>query len=71
MKGALVTFIVIVEGVAKEKFSGAGPQTPTSFAPPPIKIPGGATAYYPCKKLLKFITFILKKDHSFLTYRTI
>ena len=43
MKGALVTFIAKVEGVAKEKFSGAQPQTPTSFAPPPIKIPGRAT----------------------------
>ena len=43
MKGALVTFIAKVEGVAKEKFSGAQPQTPTSFAPPPIKIPSGAT----------------------------
>ena len=43
MKGALVTFIAKVEGVAKEKFSGAEPQTQASFAPPPIKIPGGAT----------------------------
>ena len=42
MKGALVTFIAKVEGVVKEKFSGAPPQTPTSFAPP-IKIPDGAT----------------------------
>ena len=33
MKGALVTFIAKVEGVAKEKFSGAEPQTPTPFAP--------------------------------------
>ena len=45
MKRALVTFIAKVEGVVKEKFSGAEPQTPTSFAPPPIKIPGGATDY--------------------------
>ena len=43
MKGALVTFIANVEGVVKEKFSGAEPQTPAFFAPPPIKIPGGAT----------------------------
>ena len=43
MKGALVTFIVKVEGVVKEIFSGAPPQAPTFFAPPPIKIPGGAT----------------------------
>ena len=43
MKGKLVTFIAKVEGVVKEKFSGAPPQTPTVFAPP-IKIPGGATA---------------------------
>ena len=42
MKGALVTFIAKVEGVVEEKFSGAEPQTPTSFAPP-IKIPDGAT----------------------------
>ena len=42
MKGALVTFIAKVEGVVKEKFSGAEPQTPNSFAPP-IKIPDGAT----------------------------
>ena len=42
MKGALVTFIAKVEGVVKEKFPGAEPQTPTSFAPP-IKIPDGAT----------------------------
>ena len=42
MNGALVTFIAKVEGVVKEKFSGAEPQTPTSFAPP-IKIPDGAT----------------------------
>ena len=35
-------FIAKVEGVVKEKFSQAPPQTPTSFAPP-IKIPGGAT----------------------------
>ena len=33
----LVTFIAKVEGVVKEKFSGVEPQTPTSFAPPPIK----------------------------------
>ena len=33
MKGVLVTFIAKVEGVAKEKFSGAEPQTLTSFAP--------------------------------------
>ena len=46
MKGALVTFIAKVEGVVKEKFSGALPQTPTYFAPPPLKIPGGATDYY-------------------------
>ena len=44
MKGVLVTFIAKVEGVVKEKFSGAPPQTPTFFAPPQIKIPGGATA---------------------------
>ena len=37
MKGALVTFIAKVEGVAKEKFSAAPPQTPTSLAPPPNK----------------------------------
>ena len=43
MKGALVTFIAQVEGVVKEKFSGAEPQTPTVSTPPPIKIPGGAT----------------------------
>ena len=43
MKGALVTFIAKIEGVVKEKFSGAPPQTSTSFAPP-IKILGGATA---------------------------
>ena len=43
MKGALVTFIAKIEGVVKEKFVGASPQTPTFFAPPPIKIPGGAT----------------------------
>ena len=41
MKGALVTFLAKVEGVVKEKLSGAEPQTPTSC--PPIKIPGGAT----------------------------
>ena len=34
MKGALVTFIAKVEAVAKEKFSGVKPQTPTPFAPP-------------------------------------
>ena len=33
MKGALVTFIAKVEGVVKEKFSGAPPQTPTFFPP--------------------------------------
>ena len=43
MKGELVTFIAKVEGVVKEKFSGAPSQTPTFFGPPPIKIPGGAT----------------------------
>ena len=42
MKGALVTFIAKVEGVVKEKFSGAPPQTQTFFSSP-IKIPGGAT----------------------------
>ena len=35
MRGALVTFIAKVEGVAKEKFSAAPPQTPKFFAPPP------------------------------------
>ena len=35
MKGVLATFIAKVEGVVKEKFSGAEPQTPTFFAPPP------------------------------------
>ena len=44
MKGALVTFIAKVEGVVKEKFSGARPQTLKFLPPPPpIKIPGGAT----------------------------
>ena len=44
---ALVTFIAKVEGVVKEKFSGAEPQTPTQhLLPPPIKIPGGATALH-------------------------
>ena len=43
MKGVLVTFIAKVEGVVKEKFSGAEPQTPKFFVPQ-IKIPGGATA---------------------------
>ena len=33
MKGALVTFIAKVEGVVKEKFSRAAPQTPTVFRP--------------------------------------
>ena len=43
MKGALVMFIAKVEGMVKEEFSGAEPQTPTIFCPPPpIKIPGGA-----------------------------
>ena len=42
MKGALVMIIAKVEGVVKEKFSGAPPQIPTSFALP-IKIPDGAT----------------------------
>ena len=37
MKGVLVTFIAKVEGVVKEKFSGAPPQTPKFFAPPPNK----------------------------------
>ena len=37
MMGALVTFIAKVEGVVKEKFSGAEPQTLTFFAPPPNK----------------------------------
>ena len=41
MMGALVTFIAKKEGVVKDKFSGAQPQTPKYF--PPIKIPGGAT----------------------------
>ena len=39
-----VTFIAKVNGVVKEKFSGPPPLTPVVFAPPPIKIPGGATA---------------------------
>ena len=30
-------------GRGRRKFSGVPPQTPTSFVPPPIKIPGGAT----------------------------
>ena len=30
-------------GRGQKKFSGAPSQTPTFFAPPPIKIPGGAT----------------------------
>ena len=46
MKGALVTFRAKVKGVVKEKFSAAPPQIPPVFAPLPIKIPGGATAYF-------------------------
>ena len=42
MKEALVTFIAKVEGVVKENFSRAPPQTPTFFAPS-IKIPGGTS----------------------------
>ena len=37
MKGALVTFVAEVEGVVKDKFSGAPPQTPKFFVPPPNK----------------------------------
>ena len=45
MNGALVTFIAKVKGVVEEKFSWPPPLTPVVFAPPPpIKIPGGATA---------------------------
>ena len=42
LKRALVASIAKVEGVVREKFSGAPPQTPSHFAPP-IKNPGGAT----------------------------
>ena len=45
MRGALVTFIAKVEGVVKEKFSGAPPENPALFAPS-IKIPGGATVRF-------------------------
>ena len=44
MKGALVTFIAKVEGVVKEKFSGAPPRPRPRHFLPPKKIPGGATA---------------------------
>ena len=50
MKGVLVTFIAKVEGVVKEKFSEAEPQTPTF--PPPNKIPGGATGKVQWKDLM-------------------
>ena len=46
MKGALVTFIAKVEGVAKEKFLGLRPKSRHLLPPPPIKIPGGAAAHH-------------------------
>ena len=64
MKGALVTFIAKVEGVAKEKFLGLSPRPRLLLPPPPIKIPGGATVrqhsqlflvyIYSCDSCVKF-----------------
>ena len=65
MKGALVTFIAKVEGVVKEKFSGAPPQASTQHLLP-IKIPGGATAFtLPrfCKKMEKKYPFLGNRSH--------
>ena len=63
MKGVLVSLIAKVEGVVKEKFSGATPQTPTIFAPP-IKIPGGAAArvWYINVLVRDVIPFIMAKQ---------
>ena len=64
---ALVTLIAKVEGVVKEKFSGAPPQTPTYFAPPPIKIPGGDTVPIGIRIFSDIVWSIILQNRSILS----